>query len=258
MGIEYSVIADRLTPAAEALLLEMVDRHLAASETIKRIFIASETFSGATLLFGGEAVGGRNKLDIAALNDLADYGLLRTVLRKTGTTLYEVSGETLAFVKWLRSYRGGPMAALEHETRRLADGDEFAVRNATAAHHLREALALLDTADPTRLEVASELGNHLRSALIDVAQVVTGATIDVEKAGDHLTTWAATQSARRDAKVLASFVQLAADVQRLNQRLTHARDEAGKNEPPISWGELRRATLVTSLCCHELDIYGAS
>ena len=166
--VAYAVLAERLTPEAEALLLEMAELHLAASTTPRRCFIATRTINGKTsLTFRSADVGDHYGADEVALNDLVGYSLLRSQQLGAGSTLYEVSGETLAFIRWLREQRGGPLAELEREVRKLADGETFAAGHPGAAHHLREALALLYGDQPTRPAISSELGNHLRSALID-------------------------------------------------------------------------------------------
>jgi hypothetical protein len=75
-----------------------------------------------------------------------------------------------------------------------------------------------------------------------------------EKPVERLRTWLEAQNLpKREQTAIARLVELTDAVLRLDQRLAHVRDEAGKGEPPITWEEIRRAAFLTAVVCYELD-----
>jgi hypothetical protein len=257
-GITYEDALARLTPEARTLFAEMVDAHLASAGTGDRLFIRSDSMTGTGMIFTGGAPAQRNwrNFDGGAIDDLLSYGLLHLDYSSRGTPNYRVSGEGLAFYRWLMERQGEALAQVEDNVQRLVWGDEFAKAHGGAAHHLREAFDLLWTGR-TDDQVVSEVGDHLRKALMDMTNDVVG----VETGGkqeqpiDRLDRWLADSSgmAGREAAVIRSLVELARAVLRLDHRLNHIRDEADKGEPPATWEEARRAAFTTAFVCHELD-----
>lgn len=111
---------------------------------------------------------------------------------------------------------------MEEHVWRALSGDEFAKRHAGAAHHLREAFELIWRGDVAE-QVTSEVGDHLRKALMDTVTDLVGDSTagQQEKPVDRLEHWLAegTHVTRRDADVVKQLVELARAVLRLDQRL---------------------------------------
>lgn len=148
---------------------------------------------------------------------------------------------------------GTGVAQVEEQVQRVIEGDAFAEAHAGAAHHLREAFALL-WGGRTDDQVVSEVGDHLRKAIMDITTDVVGPGGDQERPIGRLTDRLNELTVSdRERAVLAQLVELARVCLRLDHRLNHIRDEADQGEPPTSWEEIRRAAFVTSLVCYELS-----
>lgn len=255
-SITYEDLVLRLTPDAKKLFTEMVSEHLAAGQG-DRLFIRSDTMSGTGMIFTGQ---GRRQdwrnFDGAALNDLVGYGLLHPGFGGRGTPNYRVSGEGLHFYRWLMNREGEAVTQVDEYVQRALSGDSFAKRHAGAAHHLREAFDLIWRGGLTE-QVISEVGDHLRKALMDTVTDLVGDSTagEQEKPVERLKQWLAEGSnvTRRDADVVGQLVELARAVLRLDHRLNHVRDEADKGERAPTADEVRRAAFTTAFVCHELD-----
>lgn len=253
MSITYEDLAVRLTPEAESLFRQMVDLHLGA--TGDRMFLQADTMGGSFLKFCGKPGATIEPLDRGAIEDLASYGLLQCNWSSRGTPNYRVGGEALAFHRWLVGQAGAATAQVEDEVLRSLGSKQFAQRSPQAAHHLNEAFELL-WGGKTDDQTVSEIGDHLRKALMDATSEVLGDGGPSEDPVSRLKASAAARGRKigeREAGVLDSLVAMAKAVLSLDHRLNHIRDEADKNLPLLSWDEARRAAFVTALTCYELD-----
>ena len=251
--LPFDDLVDGLAPEALDLFREMAAVHLGS--TGDRLFILSDTAAGTDLDF---FTNGFNRLfrgvDIGALHDLTDRGFLHIDDAERSTN-YRVSGKGQRFYQRLMQSEGSAIDQTEAQIRRLASGSEYAEAHPKAAHHLREAFELLwsgQTGDP----VVSELGEHLRKALMDATTDLVGPDTEgrqeqpIERLRRHLE---GLDLPSREAKVVVRIVELAQAVLRLDQRLVHIRDEADEGEPGASWEEIRRAAFTTVFACYELD-----
>ncbi len=190
--ITYEVLEQRLTQEARALYCEMVEAHLAT--TGDRFFIRSDTFGGAGMHFVGG--GGTQRtwrgFDGGAIEDLAGYGLIHVSYTAKGTPNYRISGEGLAFFRWLQGSRGAAITQVEETVQRFVAGDAVARAHPGGAHHLREAFDLVWSDNPTG-QVVSEIGDHLRKSLMDVTTGIVGSTTQggQEKPVERLKEWIA-------------------------------------------------------------------
>lgn len=250
----FDRLSQRLTPEALELFEEMASAHL--ESTGDRMFISADSAAGTHMIFTGKGSSRRfSDFDGGAVQDLLVCGLLHQGYGGRGSPNYRVTGEALRFYRWLMESRGSAIDQVEQQIRRIAEGYDFAKVHPGAAHHLREALELL-WSGRTEEQVVSEIGDHLRKALMDTTTDVVGRDaggeqekpiqrLKVHLDGLHL--------AEREADTVVQVVELARAVLRLNHRLNHIRDEADQGEPNSSWEEIRRATFATTLACYELD-----
>ena len=252
--IPFDDLANRLTPEALGLFLEMAAAHIESKGD--RRFLRSDTMGGTKMLFAGE--GSRRQFsgfDGGAIDDLLDWGLLRVNYGSGGTPNYRVTGEAQQFYGWLKQDQGTVVDQVEEEVRRLTSSSEYAGRHSGAAHHLHEAFELL-WSGRTDNQVVSEIGDHLRKALMDATTDVVGRTAagQQEKPIDRLQSHVAGMNLpSREADVISGIVELARRVLRLDQRLNHVRDEVDAGHPEASWEEIRRAAFTTAYVCYELD-----
>lgn len=253
--ISFEELAGRLTPEALDLLREMAAAHL--ESTGDRLFISTHAFgSGTHLHFLGK---GSNRqfsgVDEGALNDLAGWDLLHIGYGERGSPNYRVTGEAQRFYRWLMENEGSPIEQVEEEIQRVTSGSEYAKDHPGAAHHLHEAFELLWNGQVDD-RVVSEIGDHLRKALMDATNDVVGAGTEgrqenpIDRLRSHLERM---NLPSREAEVLSQVVELARVVLRLDHRLNHVRDESDKGEPDVSWDEIRRAAFTTAFACFELD-----
>ena len=170
------------------------------------------------------------------------------------TPNYRITGDGLAFHRWWMAKQGTALEQVDTDVRRVIEGEAFAAMHAGAAHHLREAFALLwqDRLDD---QAVSELGDHLRKALMDTVTDVVGDTPGKqEKPVERLRDWVSGLEVNdREQAVLEALVELARATLRLDHRLNHIRDEADLDQPPATKAELRRAAFVTTLVCDQLS-----
>lgn len=252
--ISFPDLANRLTPEALDLFLEMAAAHI--ESTGDRRFMRSDTMGGTSMVFVGE--GSRRQFkgfDGGAIEDLLDWGLLRVSYGSRGTPNYRITGEGQWFYGWLKRSQGTVVDQVEEEVRRLTISSEYAGRHSGAAHHLHEAFELLWSGQ-TDNQIVSEIGDHLRKALMDATTDVVGETTAglQEKPIDRLRSHAASMNLpSREAEVILGIVELASTVLRLDQRLNHVRDEVDVGHPEASWEEIRRAAFSTAFVCYELD-----
>ncbi len=255
LTIEYEDLADRLTDEAQELFCEMCSAHVDAGSG-DRLFIRSDTMSGTGLIFsGGDIRRDWHGFDGGAIEDLASYGLLHTGYSSRGTPNYRLSGEGQRFYRWLMGQRGAPITQAETEVQHLLAGEQFASGHPSGAHHLGEAFSLLWSGE-TDDKTVSEIGDHLRKAIMDITSDVAGADGgNQEKPIQRLA--ARLQSAsglsEREAAALTQLVELGRAVFHLDQRLNHIRDESDKGQPLRAWDEVRRAAFLTAFICYELD-----
>lgn len=150
--------------------------------------------------------------------------------------------------------KGMPITQVEEIVRTTVDGAAFANNHSGAVHHLAEAFALL-WSDNTNNQVIAEIGEHLRGAIMDIAQDISGGEGTSEKPVGQLKDYLRSISDKlgeRETGVLENMVDLIEVTLRLDQRLTHIRDETGKDRPLRSWDEARRAAFVTAFSCYEI------
>ncbi|WP_426573829.1 hypothetical protein [Aquihabitans sp. McL0605] len=253
MGIEYEVISDRLTSEAADLYRDLVAVHLEAG-TGDRRFMLMKYLGGNMLRFLGQ--GHRRvwrDVDPGALDDLAGYGLLSTEYSPKGSPNYRITGESLAFYRWWMRELGAAIDQAHQEVWRAVAGESFAEAHPGASHHLNEAFDLLwkDRLDD---QTVSELGDHLRKALMDVVNdVVSGEGGKVEQPVKSLKAWLDTrQIGEREREVVNAVIELARATLRLDHRLNHVRDELELGEPEASMVELRRAAFATAMACEQI------
>lgn len=253
-GIEYTDLASRLTTEANQLFCEMALAHIEAGSG-DRFFIRSDTMAGTGLHFRGPNLSKSWKnFDSGAIEDLIAYGLLHVNYSNRGTPNYRVSGEGLRFYRWLMDRKGVPITQVEEIVRTTVDGADFARDHPAAAHHLAEAFALL-WSDDTNNQVIAEIGEHLRGAIMDMANDISGDEGSPEKPIARLSNYLRSISdglGKREVAVLESLIGLTEVTLRLDQRLTHIRDETSKNRPLRTWDEARRAAFMTAFACFEI------
>lgn len=257
MGLSYEVVADRLTAEASALFRDMVAVHLEVGRGDRR-FMFWEAMQGNGLVFVAEQGRKRewSNIDPGALDDLRVYGLLSVKYSsgRSRTPNYRITGEGLAFHRWWMAKQGSALDQVDTDVRRVIEGEAFAAKHAGAAHHLRKAFALLwhDRLDD---QAVSELGDHLRKALMDTVTDVAGdAPGKQEKPIERLREWISGRDVNeRERAVLDALFELARATLRLDHRLNHIRDEADLDQPPASKAELRRAAFITALVCDQLS-----
>lgn len=250
----FTDVAARLPDESLDLFAEMVVAHLEAGRGDK-IFIRSDTMAGRGLMFRGGPVRRQwRDFDGGSLDDLSRFGLLHVGYNRKGTENYRVSADGLAFYKWRLAELGQPIAQVEDEALKHVTGEDFAVRHPDASHHLREAFGLL-AQDSLRTQVISEIGDHLRKAIMDSTTTITGDYNSPEKPITQLATWIEAQTglSEREQAALAALVTLLGTVLRLDHRLNHVRDEVSKERSEPSFSEVRRAAFMTAFACFELD-----
>jgi len=252
--IPFDDLANRLTPEALDLFREMAAAHV--ESTGDRMFIRVDKRAGANLIFTGE--GSRRQfqgLDGSAVEDLVAWGLLHVGYSSRGTPNYRVTGEALRFYRWLMQNEGSAVEQVEETVRRVVLGSTYAEVHPGAAHHVHEAFELL-WSGRTSDQIVSEIGDHLRKALMDATTDAVGSTSEggqerpIERLRRHM---AGLSLPSREADVVSQIVELARAALRLDHRLNHIRDEVDLGEPAALWEELRRAAFVTALVCYELD-----
>ena len=253
MPTSFALVADRLEPAALELFSTIVELHQGGSGD--RRFVYGETYGGSFLTFvAHEGQRELNDVDGGALRELARYGLLTTG-RAGRNLMYRVNREGLAFHRWWRQQQGQAIAQTEHAVTTLLASEAFAQSHHGAAHHLNQAFDLL-WQNRSDEQTISEIGDHLRKALMDVTTDVVGSDVvgGTERPDERLQAWLAARNNlhHRERDVLLSFVDLVDRVLRLDHRLNHVRDEVDRNEPPPSRGELRRAAFLTATVCYEI------
>lgn len=253
-SISYEDLKARLTDEATETFVEMVRIHNEAGKG-DRFFIETNSFAGRSLLFVGPGSGdGLSDVDGGTLMDLVGYGLLHQDFSDRGTPNYRVSGEGQQFYRWLMEQQGSPVAQTEEAVRQLLEGDRFATEHSSAAHHLSKAFDLL-WSNRTDDTIVSEIGDHLRKALMDITKDVTsGVAGDHEKPIELLEALVASKTdlAERERNALLQLVEFARSVLRLDHRLNHVRDEKDKGREAVTWSELRRAAFTTALVCYEI------
>lgn len=245
----FAQIADRLSGEAEALYVRMVEAHLASTPG-SRWFQPVRTGSGVHVIFSGDAAFDDSKADESDLQDLVGLELLRPFRSSSrGDPIYDIPGQSVRFYRFLRNLRGRPVDTVEIDARTLVDSAAFAARHPTVAEHLAEALDLL-WSDRTDKVTVSDLGSHLRNAIIDVVDdSIGGPPTGTEMVKARMDGWAKKVRGRQ-ALAVRDLVVAALT---LDQRLVHLRDENSKEKPLTGWSELRRAVYLTITACYEVD-----
>lgn len=254
MGVPFSHARDRLDLETLDLFGEMVEAHLEAGVGDK-LFIRSDSQVGNGLIFSTKSVRRDWRgFNGGSLDDLVSFGLLHLGFGGRGSKNYRISADGVAFYRWLREQQGEPIAQVRTAVVDLIDSPRFATRQPGAAHHLAEAFSLLRT-EGTSTQQTSEIGDHLRKAIMDATTAVLGEDPGQEKPIARLESWldGNTTLHDRERPVLADLFRLAASTLRLDHRLNHVRDEVGKGEPAPTFEEMRRAAFMTALACYELD-----
>lgn len=255
MNPDFAHALDRLDPAAVEMFCEMVETHLAAGEG-DRIFIRADSMDGCGLIFSHHKVPRDwDGFDGGYLDDLVDHGFLNAGFSRQGTPNYRVASEGRAFYRWLQEREGAAVAKTEYTAVRLVQSAEFAARHRQTAHHLNKAFALLDHSKLSE-QTISEIGDHLRKALMDIVEDVVDQPGLREQPVDRLDAWISTRTGLhdREQRALVALAGLTRAVLRLDHRLNHVRDEADKKEPSPTEDEVRRAAFLTTLTCYEISI----
>jgi hypothetical protein len=254
MGMQFADVRDRLDAESLDLFGQMVEAHLEAGAGDK-LFLRTDSLSGSGLIFsGGDVRRDWRGFNGGSLADLGSFGLLHVGFSSRGTENYRISADGVAFYRWLREQQGEPVAHVRDAVVELVDSAGFATRQPGASHHLSEAFALLHT-EGSSAQRTSEIGDHLRKAIMDSTTVLLGEGAGQEQPIDRLQSWldANTKLHDRERQALKDLVQLAASTLRLDHRLNHVRDEVGKGEIAPTFEEMRRAAFLTALVCYEVD-----
>jgi hypothetical protein len=242
----------RLDDSAVTMFVEMVETHLSAGGD--RVFFRADSGAGTHLFFAGDGADRTwSGFDGGVLEDLVRYGLLSQSGARRREQ-YRVTADGKAFYRWLLQQRGDAVAQTDAATLSLVRSAPFVSSHPSAAHHLSEAFDLLlsDRLDDATI---SELGDHLRKALMDVvADIVPKSEISTEQPAHRLDSWLGANSAigDRERAVISELVNLTKAVLRLDHRLNHVRDETHKGEAPATYAEVRRAAFVTAFTCSQL------
>lgn len=252
MQLTYGDLAERLTPEARSLFIEMVEVHLSATKD--REFALAGTMSGWRIHFWGDSDWVQTDPDRGALNDLVGYGLIRiSGYRSRGDPRYEIPGEGVLFYRFLMEQSGQPVEQVEDAAVRHVDGQGFARRHRSAAEHIAEALKL-QRSDRLTVPVITEIGSHLRAAVFEVAAGVTGNDVDREKPIPALNAAIEASGLQdREKAVVTRLVLLVGAVLYEAQRLDHVRNEVDIGEPQPLPDEVRRAVYTTVFALAELD-----
>lgn len=253
MGIAFADAQDRLDHETLELFCEMVEAHLAAASG-DRLFLRADSMGGCALIFSTRAHRQEwEGFNGGSLDDLCSYGLLHRGYGSRGTPNYRISADGTAFYRWLRQQQGTAIDQTERAVLRLVGAADYATRHPGAAHHLAEAFDLLRS-DRAGQQVTSEIGDHLRKAIMDTVADLLGKD-NQEQPVQQLEQWLAGRGSlhRRERDGLAALIELTRAVLRLDHRLNHVRDEASKGEPEPTHEEIRRAAFLTAVTCHELD-----
>lgn len=255
MTMSYEDAAARLTPEALDLFRRMVACHLKASGTREFMVLSYLGPDSPHLLFHGE---GANEtltgIDEGALQDLANYGLVQVARYSgRGEPTYRIGAEGLAFQKWLLAREGTAIEQTEIMVRTILDGRSFAAEHAHAAHHLNEAFDLL-LSGRVDTQTVSEVGDHLRKALMDVTSDIVGLDDGRQEYPiERLKKWLSDRSLKdRERLVIERLIDLADATLSLDHRLNHVRDESDRGRPEPTWPEMRRAAWTTAMVCAEL------
>lgn len=96
------------------------------------------------------------------------------------------------------------------------------------------------------------IGDHLRKALAEVASRAAGLAATDERIAEALKPLRRSATQRADAAVLAllDYTEAVAD---LANGIHHALDEVRAGRAPADDETVRRAALLTAVCCHEID-----
>ena len=243
----FESVRNRLEDEAVQLFGVIAEVHLGM--TGDRIFVRAD-LEDTILIFPNGSHRDNLIVDGGALDELSSLGLLRQPERFA----YRVTGEGVNFYRWLRSQQGAAIAQTEAAVRETLQSADFAARHSGSARHLEKAFELL-WRDNRSVQATSEIGDHLRKALMDVVNDLVGdAGQNSEAPGRQLEAWLAASTLQgRERTVLTDLVALAASTLRLDHRINHVRDELGKGEPAPSFQELRRAAFTTAFTCYELS-----
>ena len=255
MNISYEDLRTLLEGEGLELLREMTDLHLAAGSGT-RSFVFSQTFGGTSLHFASSEI--RQSLanvDTGALTNLAVYGLLHQDDTSRRTPRYRLSADGLAFCRWLRQQDGRAIDQVQASILRLVDSRQFATAHPTVSRLLNEAFELLWSDRSDKLWI-SEIGDHLRKALMDIVYDLgdnTDTTPEqpVVRLKQHLRSLPHLH--QRERKVLEQTIDLTQAVINLDHRLAHVRDEEHKGEGVPTHREVRRAAFLTAVTCYELS-----
>ncbi len=249
----FADLASRMTPEALDLFREMAAAHIESTGDRRFMRSGSMGMGGSRLTFTGDGTSRRfQQVDVGAIEDICSWGLLHVSYGSRGTPTYRVTGEALRFYRWLMESQGAAIDQVEASVQRTVESSAFAEAHPGAAHHLNEAFALL-WAERTSDQIVSEIGDHLRKALMDATTDIVGQGGSQERPVERLRAHMATLSlSSREADVVARIVDLAEAVLRLDHRLNHVRDEADRGRGQVGWDEMRRAAFATALACYEL------
>lgn len=255
MGISYAHLRELLEGEGLDLLREMTDLHLAAGSGDRR-FLLSQTFGGTSLHFASPQVRqSLNHVDVGALENLVQYGLLHVTYSTQGTPNFRVSADGVAFNRWLHQHDGRAVDQVHATVLRMVDSRQFARAYPTASQLLNEAFELL-WSDRNDKAWMSEIGDHLRKALMDlVSDLIDDASATPERPVDRLkeSLQRLPHLPQRERRVVEQMIDLTQAVISLDHRLAHVRDEEYKGEPIATHSEVRRAAFLTAVTCYELS-----
>ena len=255
-ALSFDEIHQRLPAEALDLFEEMAAAHLASSGD--RRFMRADTFGGSTMTFTGTGDSIRHTFegfDPGSLDDLVTQQLLSVrYSQRRATPNYRVTGDGQCFYQWLMEQKGSSIQQVEEETLKLIESEPFATAHSACTHHLGEAFELLwsGKGDP---QTVSEIGDHLRKALMDLTSDLVGTSgaghqeKPIQRLEQHIER---ADLGDRERQVLIKTVELAEATLRLDHRLNHVRDEADRGRPESSWPEVRTAAFTTAFVCYQL------
>jgi hypothetical protein len=255
MALSYEDAAARLTPEAADLFRRMVRCHLNATGTREFTVLSFLGPGSPQLLFHGDGANEKmTGIDEGALQDLESYGMVQVArYSRRGEPSYRIEAEGLAFHKWWLERQGTAVEQAEIMMRTIVDGAAFSNEHPEVAHHLNESFALL-LSGRTDVQTVSEVGDHLRKALMDVTSNIVGVDEGRQEYPiDRLKKWLAGRPLEdRERLVVERLIDLAEAALSLDHRLNHIRDESDRGRPEATWSEMRRAAWVTAMVCAEV------
>ena len=246
----YEEVAELLDVPTRRVFTSLVEHHLQhLDEGCEFMFI--KTMGGGFLrsTAGALSIDGFND---GRIRELLRLNLVSEIGYSKNATRFEVTAQSVKFYRYLQQQVGEVVDQVTqssfHET---SDGTRFARHHPEAARRLRTARDLLAIESDLKT-TATDIGPHLRAALLDVASTKL---IDFEgspeRSIDELVRRTCGRHEHADPAT-ALLAQYAQEVLRQAQRLTHLKDEEHKERALTGWKELQRSVRLATVACAEL------